>query len=132
MRTCLARGGDAIRAIEDYLGESDDFLRFAREMAYSHREHWDGSGYPEGLAGDEIPVSARLMAVADVYNALVSTRPHRPAFSHEEAVAIMREGRASHFDPDVLNAFLRIHEQFHEVADSFIDAPIYMPPPPEA
>ena len=128
MRMCMARGGDAIRAIEDYLGESDDFLRFAREMAYSHREHWDGTGYPEGLAGDEIPVSARLMCVADVYDALVSPRPHRPAFTHEEAVAIMREGRASHFDPDVLNAFLQIQEQFREIADSFIDAPIPTPP----
>lgn len=124
MRASVTRGGDAIRAIEDYLGESDDFLRFAREMAYSHREHWDGTGYPEGLAGDEIPVSARLMAVADVYDALVSDRPHRPAFSHEQAVAIMRERRASHFDPDVLNAFLETQEQFREIAESFIDAPV--------
>lgn len=124
MRMSMTRGGDAIRAIEDYLGESDDFLRFAREMAYSHREHWDGTGYPEGLAGDEIPVSARLMAVADVYDALVSERPHRPAFSHEQAVAIMREGRASHFDPDVLNAFLETQEQFRQIAESFIDAPV--------
>lgn len=114
-------GGDTIRSVEDYLGESSDFLRFAREIAYSHQEHWDGSGYPEGLAGDEIPISARLMAVADVYDALISRRSYKPAFPHEKAVSIMTEARATHFDPDVLDAFLLVERDFRAIALKFSD-----------
>ena len=110
------KGGDAIRSVESRLGESSDFLRFAREIAYSHQEHWDGSGYPEGLAGDEIPISARLMAVADVYDALISRRCYKAPFSHETAVTMMEQGRGTHFDPDVLDSFIRIQDQFREIA----------------
>ena len=115
------RGGDAIRSVEKYLGESSDYLRFAREIAYSHQEHWDGSGYPEGLAGDEIPISARLMAVADVYDALISRRRYKPAFPHEKAVALLEQGRGTQFDPDVLDAFLEIQEAFRAIATEFAD-----------
>ena len=115
------KGGDAIRSVEQNLGESSDFLRFAREIAYSHQEHWDGSGYPEGLAGDEIPISARLMAIADVYDALISRRCYKAPFSHETAVAMMEQGRGTHFDPDVLDSFLRIQNQFREIAQTFTD-----------
>lgn len=115
----ITRGGDAIRAVESYLGESCEFLRFSREIAYSHQEHWDGSGYPEGLAGDEIPISARLMAIADVYDALISHRRYRPAFSHEQAVALMERARGAHFDPDILDAFLRLENEFRSIAERF-------------
>lgn len=115
------KGGDAIRSVEDRLGESSDFLRFAREIAYSHQERWDGSGYPDGLAGDEIPVSARLMAVADVYDALISRRRYKAPFSHETAVTMMEQGRGTHFDPDVLDSFLRIQDEFREIARTFSD-----------
>ena len=115
------KGGDTIRSVESRLGESSDFLRFAREIAYSHQEYWDGTGYPDGLAGDEIPISARLMAVADVYDALISRRRYKAPFSHETAVSMMEQGRGTHFDPDVLDAFLHIKEQFRAIAAEFAD-----------
>jgi response regulator RpfG family c-di-GMP phosphodiesterase len=114
-------GGNAIRSVEELLGTSSDYLRFAREIAYSHQERWDGTGYPEGLAGDEIPVSARLMAVADVYDALISRRRYKPAFPHEKAVSMMGGERAKHFDPDVLDAFLGMKDKFNEIAEQFAD-----------
>jgi len=114
-------GRDAILAVERHLGASNSFLVFAREIAYSHQEKWDGSGYPLGLQGDAIPVSARLMAVADVYDALISVRPYKRAFSHDEAVELMSAGRATHFDPDVLDAFLSIREEFRRIAGQFAD-----------
>ena len=121
MKLHTVYGRDAIEAVEQYLGGSNEFLRFAHEIAYSHQEKWDGSGYPEGLKGDAIPVSARLMAVADVYDALISKRVYKPAFSHEKAVGIMREGRGSHFDPDILDAFLQIEDTFRAIARQFCD-----------
>ncbi len=115
------KGGDAIRSVEARLGESSDFLRFSREIAYAHQEHWDGSGYPEGLAGDEIPISARLMAVADVYDALISRRRYKAPFSHETAVSMMEQGRGTHFDPDVLDAFVAIQDEFRSIAQQYTD-----------
>jgi len=121
MKLHTVYGRDVIREVERYVGRSDGFLRFAREIAYSHQEKWDGSGYPEGLAGDEIPVSARLMAVADVYDALITRRVYKPAFSHEDAMGILRQGRGSHFDPDVLDAMLSIEAEFRAIASQFED-----------
>ncbi|GGX19677.1 MULTISPECIES: response regulator [Undibacterium] len=109
-------GRETILSVERYLGESNEFLRFAREITYSHQEKWDGSGYPENLSGDAIPISARLMAVADVYDALISRRVYKPAFTHEEAIDIMRKGRGTHFDPDILDVFLKITDEFKEIA----------------
>jgi putative two-component system response regulator len=121
MKTHAALGRDAIAAAERYLDTPDSFLRFAREIAYSHQEKWDGSGYPEGLWGEQIPLSARLMAVADVYNALISRRIYKPALPHEQAVAMIREGRDQHFDPDIVDAFLECAEQFRTIAARFAD-----------
>jgi putative two-component system response regulator len=121
MKLHTVYGRDTIMLVEKYLGTSNDFLTFAREIAYSHQEKWDGSGYPQGLKGDEIPISARLMAVADVYDALISKRVYKPAFSHEESIGIMKKGRGSHFDPDVLDAFLEIEDQVIEIAEKFND-----------
>jgi len=121
MKLHTVYGRDAILSVEKHLGESNDFLRFAREIAHSHQEKWDGSGYPEGLAGDAIPMSARLMAVADVYDALISRRVYKPAFSHEKAVEIMTAGRDKHFDPDVFDAFVRVEKKFLEIAARFSD-----------
>ncbi len=112
-------GRETILSVERYLGESNEFLRFAREITYSHQEKWDGSGYPDNLVGDAIPISARLMAVADVYDALISRRVYKPAFSHDEALDIMRKGRGTHFDPDMLDVFLKISEEFREIALRF-------------
>ncbi|MGO9111476.1 MAG: HD domain-containing phosphohydrolase [Thermoguttaceae bacterium] len=81
------------------------FLCMAREIARCHHEKFDGSGYPNGLAGEEIPLCGRIVALADVYDALTTKRVYKPAFSHEKAAAIIREGRSRHFDPDIVDAF---------------------------
>jgi putative two-component system response regulator len=123
MKRHTVYGRDAIAGVEQTLGGSNQFLRFASEIAYSHQEYWDGSGYPQGLAGEAIPLSARLMAVADVYDALISTRCYRPAFTHETAVELIRQGSAEHFDPDVVDAMLAIEEKFKTIAAQFQTRP---------
>lgn len=115
-------GRDAIVAAEQTISTADNFLFFAKEIACSHHEKWDGAGYPEGLQGDDIPVSARLMAVADVYDALISRRVYKPPFPHEKAVVIMQEGKGSHFDPGMVDAFLEISDQFYTVARKYADS----------
>jgi putative two-component system response regulator len=114
-------GRNAIADVEQRLGFSNNFLRFAREIAYSHQEKYDGSGYPQGLSGEAIPVSARLMAVADVYDALISKRVYKPAFTHETAIELIRQGSGEHFDPDVVDAMLMVEEQFMAIAAEFED-----------
>jgi len=114
-------GRDAIAAAESSIDSADNFLVFAKEIAYSHQEKWDGSGYPEGLAGFDIPLSARLMAVADVYDALISKRVYKPPFSHEKAVAIITDGNGSHFEPILVECFLAIANEFKAIAKDFAD-----------
>ncbi len=113
-------GRDAILTALKRLGENS-FLRFAKEIAETHQEKWDGSGYPNGLKGEEIPLSGRLMAVADVYDALISRRVYKAPFTHGKAVAIIREGRGIHFDPAMVDAFLALQEEFRKVALQFAD-----------
>jgi PAS domain S-box-containing protein len=122
MKTHTTLGRDAILAAEKLLDEPNSFLQFAREIAHYHQEKWDGSGYPEGLRGEQIPLSARLMAVADVYDALISRRVYKPAFPHEKAVAIIGEGRGTHFDPEIADAFLAIAGEFRDIARRYEDA----------
>ena len=117
-------GHDAIVRAEEIIDQPETFLHFAREIALSHHEKWDGSGYPEGLAGEAIPVAARLMAVADVYDALISNRVYKQEFPHETAVTIIREGMGSHFDPAVAEAFLRLEKRFAEIGEQFADRQI--------
>ncbi len=117
MKTHTTLGKVAIQSAETRLGKDVPFLRCAKEIAYSHQEKWDGSGYPEGLAGDAIPISARLMAIADVYDALISKRVYKPAFTHEKAMEIIVEGRGRHFDPDVLDAFVAIQAECKAIAE---------------
>jgi putative two-component system response regulator len=121
MKTHTTLGRDAIAMAEQTVGIELDFFTFAKEIAYSHQEKWDGSGYPQGLVGEQIPVSARLMAVADVYDALISRRVYKPAMSHDDAVAIIAQTRGRHFDPDVVDAFLELKETFHAIAIAFSD-----------
>ncbi|MFZ6742745.1 response regulator [Undibacterium sp. JH2W] len=127
MKLHTVYGRETIISVEKYLGESNEFLRFAREITYSHQEKWDGSGYPENLVGNAIPLSARLMAVADVYDALISRRVYKPAFSHEEAISIMRKGHGTHFDPDILDAFLQITDEFNQIANQFKESDSHVP-----
>jgi len=114
-------GRDVIATAASRLG-ADSFLSCAQELAGSHHEKWDGSGYPEGLCGEAIPISGRLMAVADVYDALVCKRVYKEAFSHAKAVAIITEGRGKHFDPDIVDAFLALSEGFLHIAERFADS----------
>jgi putative two-component system response regulator len=124
MKTHTTLGRDAISTAETLFGMSASFLRYAKEITYSHQEKWDGSGYPQGIQGEDIPLSARLMAVADVYDALICQRIYKPAHSHEDSVCILRAGRGSHFDPEILDAFLDLHEEFHRIALRFADLEI--------
>ncbi|MFA9218429.1 MAG: HD domain-containing phosphohydrolase [Sphingomonadaceae bacterium] len=123
MKQHTVYGRDAIAGVEQHLGYSNTLLRYAREIAYSHQEKFDGSGYPQGLSGDAIPLSARLMAVADVYDALISKRVYKPAFTHETAIEMVRQGSGEHFDPDVVDAMLMVEEQFMEIATRYRDQP---------
>ncbi len=109
------------------------FLQVATEIAQSHHEKWDGTGYPQGLAGDDIPVSARLMALADVYDALTCQRHYKPAFSLDQVERIIREGRGTHFDPDVADAYFALRGQFQQFAHDFADHGAHnVPLPPHA
>ena len=118
MKKHASIGGDSLRWAEEQLG-SNSFLKYAREIAYHHHEKWDGSGYPFGMAGDDIPFSGRLMALADVYDALISKRVYKDAFSHEKAKGIILEGRGNHFDTDVVEAFIAIEDKFIEIATQY-------------
>jgi putative two-component system response regulator len=122
MKTHTTLGKEALEHAELQLGRTAPFLGFAKEIALSHQEKWDGSGYPQGLAGEAIPIPARLMAVADVYDALISPRVYKAPMSHRDAVAIITAGRGSHFDPDIVDAFLGLSDKFVEIAARFSDA----------
>jgi putative two-component system response regulator len=118
-------GRDTILATARELGDGDDaFLACAAEIAYCHHERWNGSGYPRGLAGEAIPLSGRLMAVADVYDALISRRVYKEAETHEQALAAMEQEAGQHFDPAILDVMLSIAPQFQEIAQEFRDVPI--------
>jgi response regulator RpfG family c-di-GMP phosphodiesterase len=90
-------------------------------MAYTHHEKWDGTGYPEGLSGNEIPIFGRIMAIADVYDALICKRRYKPSFSHDEAVLIIARNNGTHFDPEVVDVFLVVNEEFKKIALQFPD-----------
>ena len=122
MKTHTTLGRDAIEHAEKQLGMTVEFLSMAKEIALSHQEKWDGSGYPQGLAGDAIPLSARLMAVADVYDALISRRVYKEGMPHEQAVSLIQESRGHHFDPDITDAFVALKDDFREIAARFADS----------
>jgi len=122
MKTHTTLGRDAIQAAEDVLGLKVEFLSIAKEIAYAHQEKWDGSGYPEGLKGDAIPVSARIMALADVYDALICRRVYKEGMPHEKAIGILIEGKGSHFDPDMVDAFLELQEEIQAIAARYADS----------
>jgi response regulator RpfG family c-di-GMP phosphodiesterase len=110
-------GRDVIDRAQAEMGETHDVdgvLELAKEIVYTHHEKWDGTGYPQGLRGERIPLSGRLMAVVDVYDATVTTRRYHSAMSHDDAVNVIREGRGTHFDPAIVDAFLAISRQFRD------------------
>lgn len=115
-------GAAAIAAAQGSVGDGNtSFLEYARQIALTHHERWDGSGYPRHLAGEAIPLAGRLMAVADVYDALISRRVYKQPFSHDEAVDLMRGEKGRHFDPDILDCMLSIASRFEDIASSFAD-----------
>lgn len=122
MKTHTTLGRDALEHAEHMLGTEVAFLTLAKEIAYSHQEKWDGSGYPQGLQGDAIPISARLMAVADVYDALISRRVYKEPMPHAQAVDIIRQSAGRHFDPDVAQAFLEIEDTIQAIALAYADS----------
>ena len=117
-------GAKAIVAAQAEIGKANSsYLEYARQIAHSHHERWDGTGYPLKLAGHAIPLAGRLMAIADVYDALISRRVYKPALSHDEAIAIMRQESGRHFDPEILEGMLAIAARFDEIAQRFSDFP---------
>lgn len=121
MKTHTQLGRQAIEHAEIKLGREVPFLRYAKEIAFCHQEKWDGSGYPQGLKGEDIPLCARLMALADVYDALISRRVYKEPLPHEEAVRLIVEGRGSHFDPDIVDAFVSIADSFRAISRAYAD-----------
>lgn len=120
IREHASLGGDAIRDIESKI-EGESFLTLAKEIAYFHHEKWNGTGYPKGLKGNKIPLSARIVALADVYDALTSERIYKEAFSHSKAMEIITGDSGHHFDPDVVGAFLRRHKDFAKISTRLKD-----------
>lgn len=121
MKQHASMGARIIAFAERSLQSPSSFLRFAREIAHHHHENWDGSGYPLGLAGTSIPLSARLMAVADVYDALISKRCYKPAMGHDEACALIEADDGHKFDPVVMQMFRRCADRFAAIAAEFRD-----------
>ncbi|MFZ0134789.1 MAG: HD domain-containing phosphohydrolase [Desulfobacterales bacterium] len=126
-RHCIL-GGDVLEAAESQV-RGPSFLTIGKAIAYHHHEKWDGTGYPSGLAGETIPLSTRIVALADVYDALTSRRSYKPAFSHEESVAIIVREKGRHFAPDVVEAFLS-HEKEFNAARSEMQDHLETPPEP--
>ncbi|CCG07361.1 HD-GYP domain-containing protein [Pararhodospirillum photometricum] len=122
MKTHTVLGRSALRAAVEEGGESEiAFLRHACDIAAYHHEKWDGTGYPEGLAGEAIPLSARLMAVADVYDALISRRVYKPPFPHARARELIVADRGARFDPDIVDAFLALEDVFRDIRNRYCD-----------
>ncbi len=120
MKTHAVLGRDALPSNGENI-DSIPFLDMARDIAHTHHEKWDGSGYPQGLKEEAIPLSGRLMAIADVYDALINKRVYKPAFSHETAVEMIMAQRGKQFDPDIVDSFISLRDEFNQIARQFID-----------
>ena len=123
-------GGDSIKGIEAKMN-MESFLTLGREIAYYHHEKWDGSGYPKRIKGEDSPLSARIVALADVYDALTSERPYKKAMSHEKAAAIILDGRGKHFDPLMVDIFSEKQAVFDDVRRSYRETPVDTASAPE-
>jgi putative two-component system response regulator len=121
MKTHTIIGRDIIESILKTLPDNAMYLKYCREICYYHHERWDGRGYPTQLKGEEIPISARILSIVDVYDALVNQRCYKPPFSHEEALNIIVEGTGTQFDPDLVEVFLKTTDAFRNLEDSLRD-----------
>lgn len=122
MKRHPALGLHALEQAQRITGQTVDFIEIAKDLVYSHHEKWDGTGYPQGLSGENIPLPARLMALADVYDALISPRVYKPGMSHGEAADIIVQGSGKHFDPTIVDAFLDLSFEFRAIAHRFADS----------
>ena len=125
MKRHTTYGRESIERAERTYGQGvkESFLQFGKEMAGAHHEWWNGGGYPNGLRGRDIPLSGRIMAIADVYDALICRRRYKPAFTHEEAVALIERGKGVHFDPQLVEVFMAMHDTFRQIALAYPDDP---------
>lgn len=121
MRTHPKVGFDALLRAEKTLGQTANWLSVAKELVLSHQEKWDGSGYPRAIAGTDIPVAARIIALADVYDALITSKVYKDGVPHDKAVQIIFSERGTHFDPDMVDAFIEIQDSFAEIAQRYAD-----------
>jgi len=122
IKTHPVLGRNAIDQIRTTAGVSTEFLEIAREIVYSHQERWDGQGYPQALAGERIPLSARVMAIADAYDGLTSDRVYRAGVAHDKAVQQIFQERAAQFDPDMVDAFIEVQHEFAAIAERYADS----------
>jgi len=120
IKTHTTLGGEAIEAIENRI-EGQSFLTIGKEIAYHHHEKWDGSGYPNGFQKEEIPLSARIIALADVYDALTSKRAYKEAYTHQDAIRMITKLKETHFDPNVVDAFFAVKDKFKSIATTYHD-----------
>ena len=123
-------GGDALAEIESQI-EGKSFLILGKEIAYYHHDKWNGTGYPEGLKGEDIPLSARMVAIADVYDALTTKRFYKEAFTHEKSMEIIVGLKGSHFDPDVVDAFMANEKNFSRICEENRSEEVALPDQPE-
>ncbi|MES2951582.1 MAG: HD domain-containing phosphohydrolase, partial [Pseudomonadota bacterium] len=121
MRTHTTLGHAAIERAERTLGRASPLLAMAKDVVLCHQEKWDGSGYPRAIAGTDIPVSARMIALADVYDALITSKVYKDGVPHDKAVQIIFSERGAHFDPDMVDAFVEIQDSFAEIAQRYAD-----------
>jgi putative two-component system response regulator len=118
MKQHAIHGGKALEEAAKEIGDEQSYLSLGKDVAYYHHEHWDGTGYPFGLKGEEIPLAARIVAIADVYDALTSERRYKLAFTHVEAVRMIAGLKGRQFDPELVDAFLEVAEEFRSIRDS--------------
>jgi putative two-component system response regulator len=121
MRTHTTQGYEALVRAEKTLHKTSPLLTLAKELALSHHEKWDSTGYPQGLFGEQIPLSARIVALADVYDALISNKIYKDGIPHDKAMQVIFSERGTHFDPDMVDAFVEIHADFQTIAQRFVD-----------
>ena len=121
VRTHPVIGRDIIDQIRRNAGMEQPFMVFARQIAYGHHERWNGSGYPQGITGDEIPAPARLMAIVDAYDALTSDRVYRDGVPHDKAVQLIFQERGAQFAPDMVDAFIEVQHVFQDISQQHAD-----------
>ena len=114
-------GSDLIESVSSSLPDNDKYLKYADDICHYHHERWDGSGYPQGLKGEQIPLAARVVSIVDVYDALVNNRCYKPAFTHEESMAIIMEGRNTQFDPDLVDILPELSNTFATIINNYKD-----------